>query len=611
MTDLIGSLFPQPRRAQVSPGDGPGRDAPLVVRVDPALRPEGFRLRADSGGVLIEHADERGLRHALATLAQLRSHPDWGSGVVEIADHPDFPVRGYLLDISRDRVPTRETLVRYLDLAERARLNHFELYIEHTFAYRGHEVVWEDASPLTAEDLRWFDAQCVARGIDFVPSVNCLGHMERWLVHDEYRDRAEKPDGFEWAGEHRPAATLRPTRENADFVLELLTEIAATTSSGKINIGADEPFELGLGASAALVDERGRGEVYFDYVQYLLENLTRRGYQVEFWADIFAEHPELMGRVPRGAVPVVWQYDGPALSAAAIERADDEQHARWAAMDFDVEATRSGVRGRAAGLIAAGEPFWLAPGTSTWQSFVGRIDNATDNLADVARTGLDTGARGYLITQWGDYGSFDAPSISFGPLLVGGAIAWCSDTNHDQDVAGVLDRIAVQDAAGGFGRATVEAGRAAAALDSPLLNASQLFTVLWRAGRIPAAAWPEPAGIAAARTHLEHASRALATADPSAGDGGLCVAELEHGIRLALLGADVLALGRDRLDELDPRVAAELRDRLDRLVVDQRALWLRRARPGGLDDSIGRLRPLRRLLERAANSAPAGSLPSS
>ena len=170
----------------------------------------------------------------------------------------------------------------------------------------------------------------------------------------------------------------------------------------------------------------------------------------------------------------------------------------------------------------------------------------------------------------------------------------------------MIDEVAVHDATGRYGRAAVAAGRAAAALDAPLLNASQLFTVLWRAGDIPAASWPAPAGVAAARDHLEGARRLLVGAAPSAGDGRLCVAELEHGIRLALLGADVLDLGRGGLHRLDPGGAAALRDRLDGLIAEQRALWLLRSRPGGLDDSISRLRPLRRVLERRAAAADAG-----
>ncbi|RWZ64430.1 glycoside hydrolase [Labedella populi] len=600
MTDLLGSLFPRPRVATITTGEGPSRGAAPRTSLDDTLPAEGFRLRADASGIEVRYADARGLRYALATLDQLRAHPDFTTSVVDIEDHPDFAVRGYMLDVSRDRVPTRATLLRYLDLAERARLNHFELYIEHTFAYEGHDLVWQDASPFTVADLRWFDAECVARGIDFVPSVNCLGHMERWLKHPAYKDRSETPDGYVWGFENRAAATLEPTRENADFTLGLLLEIAETTSSGKINIGADEPFELGQGASADAVAERGRGEVYFEYVRHLLERLTERGYQVEFWADIFAEHPELMGRVPQGAVPVVWQYDGPVLSAAVIDGADDELRAKWEAIAFDVEATRQGARGRAAALIESGEPFWLAPGTSTWQSFVGRTDNAVDNLVDVARTGLDTGARGYVNTQWGDHGSLEPPVVSFGPLLLGGAVSWCLDSNADLDLATLVDTVALLDRTGRIGRATVEAGGAAHALGSPLLNASQLFTVLWRAGEIPPGSWPTPSGVAAARAKLETARALLVGAEPEAADGELAVSELDHAIRFALLAADVLDLGHGALAELDPETALRLRDRLDVLLAEQRTLWLRRSRPGGLDDAVGKLVPLRRLLERRA-----------
>nr|WP_314844947.1 family 20 glycosylhydrolase [uncultured Microbacterium sp.] len=604
MTDLLQSLFPRPRTASITQGDGATATTPMSISVDDALPAEGFRIRADRDAVVVTHADARGLRYALSTLDQARAHSDWSSSIVEIADHPDFAVRGYMLDVSRDRMPTRATLLRYLDLAERARLNHFELYIEHTFAYRGHDIVWQDASPFTVDDLRWFDAQCVARGIDFVPSVNCLGHMERWLRHEAYSHRAETPGGYEWGFEHREAATFAPTRENAEFALGLLLEIAATSSSGRINIGADEPFELGLGASKDIVAERGRGEVYFDYVRYLLEQLTERGYTVEFWADIFAEHPELMGRVPANAIPVVWQYDGPVLSAAVIDGADDDLREKWKAIGFDVEATRDGARGRAAALIESGEPFWLAPGTSSWQSFVGRVDNAVDNLVDVARTGLDTGARGYLNTQWGDYGTFEPPSVSFGPLLLGGAVSWCLDSNGELDLADLINVEAVGDATGRLGRATVEAGRAAAALRSPLLNASQLFTVLWRAGDIAPGSWPSAEGIVDARGHLDEARRLLDGAEPSALDGQLSIDELALGIDLALFGAEILGLGHGRLADLDAATAARLRDALDALLERQREVWLRRSRRGGLDDAIGRMMPLRRILEsRAAQTS--------
>ena len=64
-----------------------------------------------------------------------------------------FEHRAYMLDISRDRVPTMKTLREIVDLLERCRYNQLQLYTEHTFAYREHSVVWEDADPMTAAEI--------------------------------------------------------------------------------------------------------------------------------------------------------------------------------------------------------------------------------------------------------------------------------------------------------------------------------------------------------------------------------------------------------------------------------------------------------------------------
>ena len=104
-----------------------------------------------------------------------------------------FDVRGYMLDVSRDKVPTLATLKRIVDLLERFGYNQFQLYTEHTFAYSRHKAVWKDASPLTADEVRELDAYCSFKGIELVPNQNSFGHLERWLAFDEYRPLAELP----------------------------------------------------------------------------------------------------------------------------------------------------------------------------------------------------------------------------------------------------------------------------------------------------------------------------------------------------------------------------------------------------------------------------------
>lgn len=89
-----------------------------------------------------------------------------------------------------------ETLYALIDKLAAWKINELQLYMEHTFAYTGHEEVWKDASPFTAEEIHALDAYCKERYIDLVPCQSCLGHMERWLKHPRYRDLAEKPEGF-------------------------------------------------------------------------------------------------------------------------------------------------------------------------------------------------------------------------------------------------------------------------------------------------------------------------------------------------------------------------------------------------------------------------------
>ena len=106
-----------------------------------------------------------------------------------------FETRGYMLDVSRDRVPTMRTLRLIVDILARYRYTQFQLYTEHTFAYEGHESVWEEADPLTPMEIAKLQAYCEMQGIELVPNQNTFGHMERWLTNPKYNALAKFPKG--------------------------------------------------------------------------------------------------------------------------------------------------------------------------------------------------------------------------------------------------------------------------------------------------------------------------------------------------------------------------------------------------------------------------------
>ncbi|MFJ9977631.1 glycoside hydrolase [Streptomyces cyaneofuscatus] len=611
--------FPAPRTLTTTPGGAP-LDAPVRTHVDPGLPVQGYRLRTGPDGVSIDHRDALGLRYALHTLDQLRAGQDYTGTGYDIGDHPDFPVRGFLLDISRDRVPTRRTLARWIELLALARYTQLELYTEHTFAFRDHQEVWRDASPLTADDLRWLDGRCAAAGIELVANQNTFGHMERFLRHPRHAHRAESPEGFERGGVHRPPSTLEPTDDNAAFATALVAEVAREVRSSRLNIGADEPFELGRGRSADRVARQGTGEVYFDFLTLLMDPWLTSGHTVQFWADVFAGHPELMDRVPPGAVPVVWQYDGPRLLSEVID-GDTPEARTWHRLGADLDNLAEGFRSRGKLLSDAGVPFWVAPGASNWNSLIGRIDNAVDNMIDAAETGRENGAEGFLLTSWGDHGHWDPPSVAYGPVVYGGAVSWCLEANRDLGIAAVLDEHVLLDEARLTGDVLMRLGRVYRDLEVPLLNASPIARALFPDPAVPLPSIPPPEALDRVAAALAACRDDLAAAAPAAADGDTVRRELQHAISLAEFALDVLrgraaasaafagaATGTGAeaaaagADAIDGPTARRLLRRIEPLLTEQRACWLLRSRPGGLEDSIGELDRLRHQLLKAAHA---------
>ncbi|WOF24004.1 family 20 glycosylhydrolase [Microbacterium betulae] len=599
------SLFPAPRSLTPIDAAPPAADEAVRVRHDPELPPQGYRLRYAAGAVALDYADAAGLRYAQQTLDQLRGLPAAEQTAAEIEDWPDFGRRGFMLDVSRDRVPTRASLARLVEVLSLARINQFELYLEHAFAYSGHEAVWRDASPLTPEDVRWLDDLCASRGIELVANQNTFGHWERWLAHDAYRDRGEIAEPVEIGDQLRPPSTLAPTADNAAFVTGLVEELTSHLRSRRVNVGADETWELGLGASRERAEREGLGTVYVEYLAQVISPWLDRGYSVEFWADILANHPEVASRVPAGAIPIVWQYDSPSLMRASVERMPEAERRRLLAHGVDVAALTAGFVDRARPLIDSGTSFWVAPGTSTWLSLVGRLDNAVENLEDAAAVGLEHGSGGYLITAWGDHGMYDPPVMSYGPIVYGAAVSWGLEANRGLDLSEVLNTRVFADETGLIGEVLTAVGGVAAQLDVPMFNASPLFRVLLDAEGFPAEQHPAPDALQAARTTLREALDDLHAARPASPDAAAVRTEIRQAVHLALFAVDLLADGiLAREPAASDRVAAGLLlDRLDALLDAQREAWLLSSRHGGLDDSIARLAPLRRsLAERAAHT---------
>jgi hypothetical protein len=140
-TLLAQGLHPQLTATAIEKNGHP--DVHITLQVNPALldRPQSYRLvvaqnpgGVDAAAVTLIGADDAGLFYGVCTLNQLirLSAPDApGTPLtlpgLQITDWPDYPHRGVMLDVSRDKVPTMETLFDLIDLLASWKINQVQL----------------------------------------------------------------------------------------------------------------------------------------------------------------------------------------------------------------------------------------------------------------------------------------------------------------------------------------------------------------------------------------------------------------------------------------------------------------------------------------------------
>lgn len=407
--------------------------------------PGAYTLTIDTDGIAITGYDFEGVRNGVQTLRQLIRQNGAVLPVLQIEDAPAYQIRGYYLDATRGRVPTLAWLKQWADKLCLYKYNQLQLYIEHTFAFDGMSETWRGSSPLTPADILEFDRYCANLGIELVPSVSTFGHQYVAMRTQELRELGEFPEDAD-----RPFSFIERMRHHtlnvADdrafaFSTQLVDSYLQLFRTKRFNICADETFDLGKGQSKQEAQRVGVATLYATYVGKLCEHLSQQGHEPMFWGDIAIEMPEILETLPNNVTLLNWQYDP--------------------------EATDEKIQ-----LVAkAGAKQIVCPAVWGWNALLPRIDDAWNNIARIARYGLDCGAEGMLVTDWGDFGHINDPRMAVPGMIFGAQYAWNPAGNIAENTAenDLLARIS-----------RVEYGDCSARFVALLRNASAQAVFTWR-----------------------------------------------------------------------------------------------------------------------------------
>ncbi|MFX1253425.1 MAG: family 20 glycosylhydrolase [Promethearchaeota archaeon] len=591
----------------------------IKLKIDKQLfsRPESYRLFIDNSGITIISADDAGLFYAIKTLSQLiklyKKNSTDTSVVLPnliIDDWPDFSHRGVMLDVSRDKVPRMQTLFGLIELLSSWKINQVQLYMEHTFAYAGHEKVWQDASPFTAEEIIQLDMYCRERHIDLVPNQNSFGHFHRWLSHDPYRGLAEVPEGLEhvFSLEKEPFSLCPTDPRSIELLTDLYNQLLPHFSSQQFNVGLDETWDLGKGRSKEICAKKGRGQIYLEFLQKIHILVAERDLIMQYWADIVFNYPPLIPKLPKDAITLIWGYE--------------------AGHPFDKLSKIMNENGL---------PFYVCPGTSSWNSFAGRTQNAIENLRNAAINGKKFNALGYLNTDWGDHGHLQPLPISYLGFLIGAGLAWNANVDEDSenwlDIPALLNFHVFNDKAGVMGKIAYDLGNAYREIGFSIANHSALFVILIFMNRFISKTILDEINLEhfgirgvnkaeainrsfsdlllrelnlenleKTQQYIDDAMKPLKNADMDRKDSDLIIKEFQWVAEMLKFACEFgvarINVGIDTpINELPSETKSILANKLKILIDQHKQIWLERNRPGGLSNSIAYLSRIKSLLD--------------
>ena len=330
-------------------------NANLDFKLKKSLGEEAYEIDILKDKIEVYASTYNGFFYAIKTLKQIITYLPIKLQTAQIEDEPDLKVRGFMFDISRNKVPKFKTLEYLVDLMADLKMNHFELYVEgFSFEYKSFSEYLTKNAYITVSEYKKLEKYCNDRCIDLVPNQNGFGHMTDWLAKDEFKDLAVLPGGMDLWGSHRAPSTLDPEDEGSvKLVSKMYDDMLPISKSKYFNMNFDEPFELGRGKSEAKANEIGVDELYISFVNKVYPLIKKYNKQPMIWGDVLVRHGASLENMPKDMIYLDWGYEGD--------------------YPFDLHLKK---------LKDANVPFIAAPGTTSWCTWFGRLYDWVENISN-------------------------------------------------------------------------------------------------------------------------------------------------------------------------------------------------------------------------------------
>ena len=307
------------------PSEERGEACELSLRTDATIPENGYRLSVTEGGVCLSASDLRGFVYGAETLFKLVKKT--GIPKIEIDDEPRMSFRGVHLFVpSEENMAFARRLVKYL--LSPMGYNVVIMEIAGTgMQFSSHPEIWQtvgevmekgraglmppfphgsvaDGKAPTKESVRDFVAYIRSFGIDVIPEVQSLGHVQfMTYLYPEIAEVSEEQTkrSVDTRLEDALPADLYPhcycpsNEKSYEILFDLLDEIIEVfTPREYVHMGHDEVYQIGV---CPICKDKDPAELFAADVNRIYDYLKARGYKMMIWGDML--QPVTKYKTPR------------------------------------------------------------------------------------------------------------------------------------------------------------------------------------------------------------------------------------------------------------------------------------------------------------------------
>ncbi len=183
---------------------------------------------------------------------------------------------GVMLDCSRNAVLTPKTVRLFLRKMALMGLNLGMLYTEDTYTVPEQPYFGYKRGRYTYEELKALDDYADLFGIELVPCIQTLGHLDRVVHWPAYRHVRENE------------GVIEPDQEDTYRIIEeFLRAASAPFRSRRIHLGMDEAYGMGLGAHLYHHGYENPQNIMGRHLRRVLDIAEKLGLEGMMWSDMY------------------------------------------------------------------------------------------------------------------------------------------------------------------------------------------------------------------------------------------------------------------------------------------------------------------------------------